>query len=263
MADKTEYPEINYNDSIQTLDTVHGYARLIGTIRGSMTPPQKDFWHISLRTGPLGFRTTPIPIGDGHTFEILLDLVSHSVAITTSKGYTWQMPIEGQTLAIFSQNILSELGKLGINPGIDTAKFKDEAERDYNFQFASDIFRYYSIFDMVLKEFKGTLTQETSPVQLWPHHMDIACACYARPDLLITSGFLTGDTTIEEPYFYILIYPELDDISTIKLIDKAYWHTEDWQGLILKYGDLLKADSPRQELLDHLKNTFDQVIDKA
>jgi len=263
MTDKTEYPELNYNEILKTRDTIHGYAKLLGAIRGSMTPPQKDHWHISLRTGPLGFRTTPIPIGDGHTFEILLDLVSHSVEITTSKGYTWSTPIEGQSLAVFSKNLLSELGKLGIKPGIDTSKFKDETERDYNFQHATDIFRFYSIFDMVLKEFNGTLTQETSPVQLWPHHMDIAFTCHTGAGLLITCGFLTGDGSIEEPYFYITAYPELDDISSITPGGKAYWRTGDWQGVILKYGDLMEADSPTGELLDHLKNTFNQIMEKA
>ena len=263
MSDKTEYPKLDFNEIYQSAETIHGYAKLLGAVRGSMTPPQKDYWHISLKTAPLGFRTTPIPIGDGHTFEILLDLVSHSVSITTSKGYTWQMPIEGQTLRKFSEDVLTELGKLGINPGIDMEKFKDETERDYNFQHASDIFRFYSIFDMVLKEFKGTLSQETSPVQLWPHHMDIAFACYAESGLLITTGFLPGDDSIEEPYFYITAYPEIDDTSTVTLGGKAYWHTENWQGIIYKYKDLLQADSPRQEFLSHLHKTFDQIIEKS
>jgi len=260
MTYNTDFPELDYNETAQTRETIYGYAKLLGAIRGAMNPPQKDYWHISLKTAPTGFRTTPIPTGDGHTFEILLDLVSQSVSITTSKGYTWSMPIEGQPLAICSQNLLSELGKLGINPGIDTEKFKDETERNYNFQHASDIFRFYSVFDMVFKEFKGTLPQETSPVQLWPHHMDIACTCYADSGLLITTGFLTGDGSIEEPYFYITAYPELEDISSIRLIGNAYWHTQDWQGVILKYGDLIKADSPRQELLNHLKTTFEQIL---
>ncbi len=262
MTDKTEYPELQYNEILKTRDTIHGYAKLLGAVRGSMTPPQKDHRHISLRAGPAGFRTTPIPTGDGHNFEILLDLVAHFVAIGTSQGYTWTMPIEGQTLTKFTEDVLSELGKLGIDPKIDRAKFKDATERVYNAQQASDIFRFYSIFDMVLKEFKGTLTQETSPVQLWPHHLDIAFTCYTESGSLITCGFLTGDTTIEEPYFYILTYPKLVDISGIALGGKAYWHTEDWQGVILKYGDLIKADSPKQELLNHLRTTFEQVLEK-
>ena len=260
MTDKTDYPELIYSEISQTMEIIHGYSKLIGAIRGSMTPPQKDYWHISLSTSPLGFRTTPIPTGDGHTFEILLDLTSHAAAITTSKGYTWSLPIERQTLKSFTEQVLSELGKLGIDPAIDREKFIDETERVYDYQFASAIFRFYSIFDMVLKEFKGTLTQESSPVQLWPHHMDIAFACYAETDLLVTCGFLTGDTTIEEPYFYITVYPELEDIHSLSLCENAYCHTEEWQGIIMTYRHLLLAESPEEELQKHLKITFDQIL---
>lgn len=262
MSDKIEYPDVDYRGEQETIESIHGYARLLGAIRGSMTPKQKDYWHISLRTGPLGLRTTPIPSPDGHTFELLLDLVSHSALVTTSQGYTWTLPIEGQPLKAFTESVLNELWKLGIKPEIDMEKFQDGTERTYNFQAASDLFRFYSIFDMALKEFKGTLSQETSPVQLWPHHMDIAFACFAESGLLITCGFLPGDGSIEEPYFYITAYPEIDDTSAITLEGGAYWHTVDWQGIIYKYGDLKGYDSPREELLRHLGSVFDQILEK-
>lgn len=261
MKDNIEYPEIDYKDSIQTIEALNGYARVLGAIRASMTPPQKDYRHISLRTGPLGLRTTPISTPDGNTFELLLDLVSHSVSITTSKGYTWSMAIEGQTLYDFKESVISELWNLGIKPVIDGKKFEDNTQKEYDYLKATELFRFYSIFDMALKEFKGALTQETSPVQLWPHHMDIAFSCYADSALLITCGFLPGDESIEEPYFYITVYPEIEDTSSVKLDGKAYWHTVDWQGIIYKYGELKQFESPRGELLRHLGSTFDQILE--
>jgi len=268
MPDKIELPELNYQEILPTRDTIHGYARLIGDIRGKLTPMQKDYWNISLRTGPFGFRTTPIPSQGGYTFELLLDLIVHSLTITTSQGYTWSIPLAGQPLAQFTGDVLEELDKLGIHPAIEIEKYKDNKEAKYNIEHASNIFRFYSIFDMVLKEFNGSLAVETSPVQLWPHHMDIAFSSYTAGKSrenkeLITFGFLTGDESIEEPYFYIKVYPELKDISGITLSGKAYWHTGDWQGVILNYSDLKTAGDPRQELLDHLKNTFDQIAEKA
>ena len=260
MSDKIEYPNVDYKRDSETIECIHGYAGLLGAIRGSMTPKQKDYWHISLKVGPLGFRTTPIPSSDGTTFELLLDLVSHSVEIITSRGYTWTLPIEGQSLKALRDSVLNELWNLGIKPEIELEKFTDDTKREYNFQSASELFKFYSIFDMALKEFKGTLTQETSPVQLWPHHMDIAFACYAKSGLLITCGFLPGDGSIEEPYFYITAYPEIEDTSSIKLEGKAYWHTTEWQGIIYKYGDLKESVSPRKELLRHLGSTFDQIL---
>jgi len=268
MPDKIAFPELDYKEILPTRDTIHGYAQFAGAIRSSMTPFQKDYRHISLRTAPLGFRTTPIPAAGGHTFEILLDLISHSLAITTSKGYTWSMPVEGQSLALFSHDVLAELDKLGISPGIEIEKYKDDTDREYNLEYASEIFRAFRVIDMILKEFQGSLARETSPVQLWPHHLDIAFSCYPAPESRqiieqISCGYLTGDASIEEPYFYITVYPELEDISGIELCEKAYWHAEEWQGVIYRYRDLISAASPKQELLDHLKTTFDQILKKV
>jgi hypothetical protein len=79
----------------------------------------------------------------------------------------------------------------------------------------------------------------------------------------IAFGYLTGDSGIEEPYFYITVYPELKDYSKINLIDDAYWHTDQWQGTVLKYRDLIRTDNPGEVLINHLQNTFDQIIEKG
>ena len=96
--------------------------------------------------------------------------------------------------------------------------------------------------------------------------MDIAFTCYPQSkDNLeqITFGYLSGDSGIEEPYFYITVYPELENYGQINLIDDAYWHTDEWQGVILKYKDLIKADNSNEKLMGHLQNTFDQIIEKG
>lgn len=266
MSESIEFPKLEYKQIHSTLGTIHNYAKFLGAIRSSMTPKQKDYWHISLSTAPAGFRTTPIPTPEGNTFEILLNLVSDYLSITTSKGYCWSMMLSGQSLDIFSRDVISELNNLGINPDIDLEKFQDQSYLDYDPETASEIFRAYSVIDMVFKEFKGSLTLETSPVQLWPHHMDIAFTCYpgvANEKIKqIGSGYLLGDSSIEEPYFYITAYPELEEYSDIELIDRAYWNIEGWQGVVLKYADLKSINDPKKVLLDHLSTTFNQILDK-
>ena len=263
MADTFKFPILDYERILGTRDAIHSYAKLIGTIRANMTPEQKDFWHISLRAGPQGFRTTPIPNEDGTTFEISLNLISHSANISSSAGNVRSTPLKGQSISAFSSELLSALENMNIKPDIDLEKFQDDSELEYQADIASDIFRSYSAVDMIFKKFKGTLKQETSPVQLWPHHMDIAFTCYpqSKEDMeQIAFGYLTGDESVDEPYFYITVYPELEDYSQINLIDNAYWHTEGWQGVVLKYKDLITTDNPVETLTDHLKNTFNQLM---
>jgi len=257
-------PLLDYDRIHQTTDAIHIYSKLIGTIRAKMTPAQKDFWHISLHTGPQGFRTTPIPNEEGSTFEISLNLISHSANISSSTGNVRSISLKGQSVSAFSNKLLSVLENMNIKPDIDIEKFQDKSELIYDQNTASDIFRSYSAVDMIFKTFKGTLKQETSPVQLWPHHMDIAFVCYPgdgnKKIEQIGFGYLTGDETIEEPYFYITAYPELENTSEIKLDNNAYWLTEAWQGVVLKYKDLIKTDNPAETLINHLQNTYDQIM---
>lgn len=265
MSDSIKLPKLDYSEILETGKALHSYSKLVGAVRAAMTPEQKDYWHISLRVAPQGFRTTPIPTPDGRTFEILLNLVSHSAIITTSTGLDVKLPLNGQSIYNFSRDILSALDSMKINPVIDLEKYEDKSHLTYIPEVAGDIFRSYSIIDVIFKEFKGGLTQETSPVQLWPHHMDIAFTCYTAAGLIeqIGFGYLTGDEAIEEPYLYITAYPELEDYRGIELVDKAYWHTEGWQGVVLKYSDLARENNPREILLEHLQKTFDQMITRV
>ncbi len=108
---------LNHAGSIMRARSIANFAKFLGAIRSSMTPKQKDYWHISLSTAPAGLRTTPIPTPDGNTFEILLNLVSDYLSITTSKGYSWSMMLSGQTLDIFSRDVIAELNKFRYKSG--------------------------------------------------------------------------------------------------------------------------------------------------
>ncbi|MGB3729092.1 MAG: DUF5996 family protein [Thermodesulfobacteriota bacterium] len=263
MADRFKFPELNYEKIYNTKKAVDYYSKFIGSIRANMTPEQKNYWHISLLTGPQGFRTTPIPYEDG-TFEISLNLISHSVGIASSTGNVRSIPLKGQSLSVFSGELLSVLETMNIKPTVDLEKFQDNSELAYDKNTASDIFRSYSLVDIMFKTFKGIIPFETSPVQLWPHHMDIAFTCYPGVDNKkieqIGLGYLTGDETIEEPYFYITAYPELEDISDITLANDAYWNPDGWQGVVLKYKDLIVSDNPAENLMTYLENTYDQIM---
>ena len=263
MITKDSFPILQYEKIVKTSDAIHAYARLLGAIRAKMTPEQKEYWHISLRLGTQGFRTTPIPNEDGSTFELSMNLLSHRVEISSSSGHNRNVSITGQSLSQFSNEVLSVLHTIGIKPDIELEKFSDDSKLDYDPSIASEIFRSYSLIDIIFKTFKGSITFESSPVQLWPHHMDVAFTCYPpTKDNMdqIAFGYLPGDSGIQEPYFYITVYPELEEYSHIKLADLAYWNIEGWQGVVLKYNDLIKTDNPGGLLIDHLDSTFTQIM---
>lgn len=266
MITKNSFPILDYDKILGTRDALHSYAKLLGTIRAKMTPQQKDYWHISLATGPQGFRTGPIPFENGSTFELSMNLISQAVHISTSTGHSRNIPLTGQSVAQFISEVLSILENMDIKPDIDLDKFSSDSDLEYNPAVASDIFKSYSLIDIIFKTFKGSITFETSPVQLWPHHMDIAFTCYPHTKESIDQiafGYLTGDETVEEPYFYITAYPELEDTSDITVVNDAYWNPDGWQGVVLKYTDLINSDNPGELLINHLQGTFDQILKSA
>jgi hypothetical protein len=248
-----------------THNTIRGYAQVLGKIRRALTPRQKHWWHVSLRLTATGLTTTPIPAGD-FTFEMRLDFTTHQLVIKTSRGDEYRQPLRGQSVAVFCEDTLAALARFGIAPEIDRSLFTDTTPGTYNPTVAAQYWQALSQMDIVFKQFKGELRQETGPVQLWPHHMDLALLWFSGrlvpdqdpddeeySDEQMNFGFSPGDEGIPEPYFYITAYPTPDGFADTPLPEDAYWHTTGFTGAILKYTSLVDADAPAEKLLTYLR----------
>jgi len=259
------FPPLPLADWRPTRDTLQAYAQLLSHIRRALAPAQKHWWHISLRATAVGLTTTPIPAGD-QIVELVLDFTRHQLTLITSGGQTAVIPLVGQSAAAFCAETLAVLDEWGINPAIDRSKFSAETEGVYAETAVSTYWRALSQIDAVLKEFKAGFRGETSPVQLWPHHFDLAVVWLTgrlvpgqdpdNPDYAdeqMNFGFSTGDETIPEPYFYATAYPQPDGFTDAALPDDAYWQTEGWTGAVLPYAALVDAPHPREKLLDFLR----------
>jgi hypothetical protein len=236
--------------------------------RRALSPPQKHWWHISLRVAPNGLTTTAIPISDADddaTFELVLDLQQAQLIITTSRGETRQTPLAGQSAQEFCNTTLAALAKLGITVEIDRSLFADETPGVVDVVAAKNCCQALVNIDRVFKQFKAELPGETGPVQFWPHHFDLALLWFSGrkvpgvdpaneewADEQMNFGFSTGDEGIPEPYFYITAYPWPANITDAALPAGAVWHTQSWKGALLKYESLVGADQPEEKLLAYL-----------
>ena len=264
MSNNT-FPPLPMADWQPTLATLQGYAQLIGKVRRALTPRQKHWYHVSLRVGVNGLTTTPIPAGS-NTFELMLDLITHELVISTSRGERWQQPLHGQSKAEFCDTALAALAGLGIEPEIDHSLFGDTTPGAYDRQAVERYFRAMVQIDSVFKQFKGELREETGPVQLWPHHIDLAMLWFSgrlvpgvdpadeeNADEQMNFGFTPGDAGISDPYFYITAYPRPEDLTDTPLPAGATWTTESFTGAVLMYEALTTADDPAAKLLDFLR----------
>jgi hypothetical protein len=167
------FPPLALADWRATRDTLHHYARVLGAIRAALTPKQKHWWHISLRVTPDGLTTTEIPTGK-NCFELSLDLTAHRLAIQANHTQSPHIPLGGQSSTVLGAQILTALEHIGIKPDIDKAKLGDTAPAHYDRAAVERFWRALLRIDATLKRFQEKLGKNTSPVQLWPHHFDLA-----------------------------------------------------------------------------------------
>lgn len=261
-----QQPPLRLSDWKPTRDTLHQYARILGRLRGRYMPKSKHWWHITLGVSARGLTTTPFPI-NGQNLELTLDLITHQLAITSSDGWDATWPLAGQNAAGLCNRINATLAAAGIGLEQDLlAAFDDEADRPWDIAAIARYRQAINRVDATFKTFKGELREETSPVQLFPHHLDLAMNWFSgrlvpgvdpadeeRADEQMNFGFVTGDGSIPDAYFYVTAYPPPDLWTDLALPEGAYWHTEGWTGAVLPYAALLSDSDPEERLLNFLR----------
>jgi hypothetical protein len=251
-----------------TRDTVAGYARFVRGIRRENTPPQKHWWHVSLRTTVTGLSTTPIRATSSTIYELEFDFTEHALHITTSEGVRRCIPLHGQAVSAFRDEVLETLLALGVSVNCDKGQYNDATPGTYDRNAVFTFWQNLIQIDNVLKEFSHNFIEETSPVQFWPHHFDLAVVWFSgrkvpgqdpsNPEWAneqMNFGFSTGDDSIPEPYFYATAYPEPAGWKESVLPAGAFWRSAGWSGAALPYQRLVEAEDGRSLLLDFLNTT--------
>lgn len=266
---ESRFPDLSLPGWQGTRDTLHGYCRLLGAIRRSANPRQRHWAHVTLRVVPEGLITTPIPSDDGN-FGLRLDLVHHALRILTSEGQSLELPVEGQSLERFYSEVMAALKGLELDVEIEAEPFSDNSPGEWDLKAVGRYRQALVRIDSVFKAFKGEQRQETSPVQLFPHHLDLALSWFSGrqvpgqdpeteewSDEQMTFGFATGDEAITEPYLYATAYPEPEGFVGSALPEVAYWNETGFSGAVLPYVALEQTGEPQQLLAEFLRQAHE------
>lgn len=259
-------PELNLNDWRPTRDSLHRLARIVGKVRAAHMPHAKHWWHITLYVTTRGLTTSSFP-ANGQNLALTLDLRSHVLSVDSSAGWTASLTLIGQDDQAICAWLASVFSAQGLNWD---PQWLDGLERQpdttYDANAAMRFIEVLNRLDMGFKTFKAGLREESSPVQLFPHHMDLAVNWFSgrkvpgvdpddeeSADEQMNFGFVTGDGSIGEAYVYVTAYPAPEGWSDLALIDGAYWFTEGWTGAILPYAELAVSDAPERLLQSFLQ----------
>ncbi len=258
------FPPLDISNWEPTRDTLHYFARVLGRIRQHYAPEQKHWWMGTLYVTPAGLTTSSVPIA-GSSIQVTINLHVHRLQIVHSGGMTASVRLAAQSHASFAASVVDALDKMGVSMRFAGERFEGESLLPYHKKSAETYRNALVQVDNVFKQFRAGFREESSPVHVFPHHFDLAVTWFSGrrvpgqdpdnpeyADEQMTFGFVTGDGSIAEPYFYATAYPTPEAYTKQVLPAQAYWFTDGWTGAVLPYDVLVSAENPDRRLLDFL-----------
>ena len=161
--------------------------------------------------------------------------------------------------------------------GIDHSRIPTDKDRErdtqatpaYSVEVAATLGSTLRSVNAALSTFRTRISEETSPIQIWPHHFDLAMLWLPGgkvagqdpeneeySDTQMNFGFTFGDEVIPEPYFYIAAYPLPDAFPGLSLPPDVTWHDRGFSGAVLLYRSLLEHSNPA----DYLVNLWNALL---
>ena len=256
------YPELASGRLEESRAGLHSFARLLGAYSSACAPRRKHWWHISLRPVVDGFCTGVLQ-NNGRLFELVLNLRSLTIELIVAGEPRQGFSIQGETAASMKDKLATVLSGHSILIELDASKI-DSGRFEIDPESSSRLAQVYGQLAQCFARFRSGLAVETSPIQLWPHHLDLAMlvltgrktpgqdpANEEYSDEQLNFGFVPGDEGIREPYFFITLYADAERLGGVSLPDEAYFHNEGWSGIVMPY-DSFRQNPQAESMLINL-----------
>ncbi len=251
-----------------TRQTLHFYSNIIGVVPRAHAQFHPKWQHISLKVQPDGLTTDSIPLPDGGTFSLKIDLRRHDIVLAASRvaGWRWSMT-RGTSATALGDQVLAAVAELGLSGDYARQKFENDEPRPYDPAAAEQFLTALVSADKILKQHRASLPGQVGPVQLWPHGFDIAFEWFGtrlaphkeQGEVLespsqINFGFYPG----EPIYFYANPWPfEKEMLVDQPLPGGARWHDEGWQGTMFPYTEVVNDPRAEERLLAYYRAVYD------
>jgi len=257
------FPDLSAESFAATRRALQCYARVLGGWMSVCRPKRKHWWHASLRPSLNGLTTDVIHAGID--FELQLNFRESVLLVQTSTGEQLTEALRGQSAAELAKKLQGFLTAAGLEDRLvpDGGQHSADEYAGYSIRQAGLLADAFNSVATAMELFRADIREETSPIQLWPHHFDLALLWLPGDkvpdqdpqneedaDKQMNFGFTLGDEGIAEPYFYVTAYPLPDALPSLSLPHGATWQTEGFSGAVLLYRSLLQNADPQACLLD-------------
>ena len=259
------FPILDAAELGPTLNAVHAYTQVLGDWLGSCLPRRKHWWQLTVQPSIKGISTGLVQAGID--FELEIELAQDRLRGQVAGGEEFSEPLTGRPAAELAERVQVFLLDNGIDPELipaDKGRQRDtRATPDYSVEIAASLGATLRSVKAAFSIFQAGIREETSPIQLWPHHFDLGMlwlpggkipgqdpANEEYADKQMNFGFTFGDEGIPEPYFYITAYPLPDAFPGLSLPPGTKWYTEGFNGAVLTYRSLLENTNPADYLVE-------------
>ncbi len=259
------FPSLDATEIGPTLNAVHAYTQVLGDWLGSSLPRRKHWWQLTVQPSIGGISSGLVQAGIDFEFE--LDLAKDRLLGRVANGEEFSEPLSGRPARELAELVQEFLLENGIDPDLvpaDKGRERDTlATPDYSVEIAASLGTTLRSVKAAFSTFQAGIREETSPIQIWPHHFDLGMlwlpgAKVAGQDIAneeyadkqMNFGFTFGDEGIPEPYFYVTAYPLPEEFSRLTLPPGTYWHNEGFSGAVLLYRSLLENANPAGYLVE-------------
>ena len=249
------WPSLMTEQFPQSRAGLHAFAKLLGAYASALAPRRRHWWHISLKPAAGGFRTGVLESKE-QLFELALSFDPLEIELMMAGERRQSWPLQGESAQSIRQQLDIALARHAIAVELDESRITT-ARHAIDPGCASRLGQVYGQLAQGLARFRSVLAVETSPIQLWPHHFDLAMlvlpgrkipgqdpANEELSDEQLNFGFVPGDEGIAEPYFFITHYAQAGRLAEVPLPDIARLHTEGWTGIVLTYEKFRHAPDP-------------------
>ncbi len=251
-----------------TRATLHAYAHAVGAIPRAHAVAHPKWWHISLKPRPDGLVTDAIPLPDGGSALLRMDLRHHVVVLETSGGTHREFPLDaGTTATAFGDALIAAVAELGLEGEYAREKFENDEPRVYDPAAARTFFDIVTLTTTVFTRHRHGLSGQVGPIQLWPHGFDLAFEWFGtRVETYEEDGETTeypsqinlGLYPAGRPYFYSNPWPfEKEHLVGKELPAPAAWNTDGWEGSILHYDDIQDDPQATERILAYARRVFE------
>lgn len=256
------------DDWEDTRATLHAYSHAVAALPRALAPPDDKYWHVAMTVEPDGLTGEAIPLPDGGTAALRMDLDTHQVVFETSSGQEWTWPMDaGITATKLGDALIETASELGLEGEYDRGRFDTEDPRPYEAADAAAFWEVLQAVAAVFAEHRGRLEGEVSPIHLWPHGFDLSFEWFGTR----VQQYEEGGEIVESPsqlnlgfypageaYFYSNPWPfDVDDLIDNPLPDGCEWYVEDWQGTRLRYSQLKDDPTATERLGEYASRVFE------